>query len=143
MAQDNNQSKIPGFGRRPEGDDKSPRRGPKFSIYWVYGIVALFLVGYQLYKGATPTATVISDLQFRNEMLVKNDIQKLELVRNKDVVRVFIYKDSLNKPIYKSCWVTGGRSFQKQKGYIFSLKFLMPKPIPVLLWRSFIKNTVE
>lgn len=101
MAQDNNQSKIPGFGRRPEGDDKSPRRGPKFSIYWVYGIVALFLVGYQLYKGATPTATVISDLQFRNEMLVKNDIQKLELVRNKDVVRVFIYKDSLSKPIYK------------------------------------------
>ncbi len=101
MAQDNNQDKIPGFKKRPEGDDKSQRRGPKFSIYWVYGIVALLLVSYQLYKGATPTATVISDLQFRNEMLVKNDIQKLELVRNKDMVRVFINKDSLNKPIYK------------------------------------------
>jgi cell division protease FtsH len=101
MAQDNNQGKIPGFNKRTEGDDKSPRRGPKFSIYWVYGIVALLLVGYQLYNGATPTATVISDLQFRNEMLVKNDIQKLELVRNKDLVRVFINKDSLNKPIYK------------------------------------------
>ena len=101
MAKDNNQGKIPGFNKRPEGDDKSPRRGPKFSIYWVYGIVALLLVGYQLYNGATPTATVISDLQFRNEMLVKNDIQKLELVRNKDVVRVFINKDSLDKPIYK------------------------------------------
>ena len=101
MAQDNNQDKIPGFKKRSDGDDKSQRRGPKFSIYWVYGIVALLLVGYQLYNGATPTATVISDLQFRNEMLVKNDIQKLELVRNKDMVRVFINKDSLNKSIYK------------------------------------------
>lgn len=101
MIQDNNQDKYPGFKKRPEGDDKSQRKGPKFSIYWVYGIVALLLVGYQLYKGATPTATIISDLQFRDEMLVKNDIQKLELVRNKDLVRVFIKKDSLAKPLYK------------------------------------------
>lgn len=101
MAQDNNQDKIPGLKKRTDGDDKSKRPGPKFSIYWVYGIVALLLVGYQLYNGATPTATIISDLQFRNEMLVKNDIQKLELVRNKDLVRVYISKDSLNKPIYK------------------------------------------
>ncbi|MCO5241383.1 MAG: ATP-dependent zinc metalloprotease FtsH [Chitinophagaceae bacterium] len=101
MAQNNNQDKIPAFKKRTEGDDKSKRPGPKFSIYWVYGIVALLLVGYQLYNGATPTATPISDLQFRNEMLVKNDIQKLELVRNKDIVRVYISKDSLSKPIYK------------------------------------------
>jgi len=102
MAQNNNQDKIPGFKKRPtNGDDKSQRRGPKFSIYWIYGIVAILLVGYQLYNGATPTATTISDLQFRNEMLVNNDIQKLELVRNKDLIRVYINKDSLTKPIYK------------------------------------------
>lgn len=101
MMQDNNQDKLSGFKKKPDGDDKSQRKGPKFSIYWVYGIVALLLVGYQLYKGATPTATIISDLQFRNEMLEHNDIQKLELVRNKDLVRVFIKKDSLNKPVYK------------------------------------------
>ncbi|MBN8786182.1 MAG: ATP-dependent zinc metalloprotease FtsH [Terrimonas sp.] len=102
MAQDNNQSKIPGFNKRGEGgDDKSQKKGPRFSIYWVYGIVALTLVIVQLYKGVSPTATVITDLKFRNEMLASNDIQKLELVRNKDVVRVFVNKDSLNKKIYQ------------------------------------------
>ncbi|MFT3949636.1 MAG: ATP-dependent zinc metalloprotease FtsH [Agriterribacter sp.] len=102
MAQDNNQNKIPGFNKRGEGsDDKSQKKGPRFSIYWVYGIVALTLVIVQLYKGVSPTATVITDLKFRNEMLASNDIQKLELVRNKDVVRVFVNKDSLNKKIYQ------------------------------------------
>jgi len=75
MAQDNNQSKIPGFNKRGEGgDDKSQKKGPRFSIYWVYGIVALTLVIVQLYKGVSPTATVITDLKFRNEMLASNDI---------------------------------------------------------------------
>lgn len=103
MAQDNNQSKIPGLNKKndPAGDDKSSRR-PKFSIYWVYGILALLLVGYQLMKGVAPTATVVTDLKFRDEMLASNDIQKLELVRNKDVVRVYINKDSLNKEVYKT-----------------------------------------
>jgi cell division protease FtsH len=103
MAQDNNQGRIPGFNKRGEGgDDKSQKRGPKFNIYWIYGIVALLLVGYQLLNGVTPTATVITDLKFRNEMLENNDIQKLELVRNKDVVRVYVKKDSLYKDVYRS-----------------------------------------
>ena len=64
MAQDNNQGRIPGFNKRGEGgDDKSQKRGPKFNIYWIYGIVALLLVGYQLLNGVTPTATVITDLK--------------------------------------------------------------------------------
>ncbi|MGN6435096.1 MAG: ATP-dependent zinc metalloprotease FtsH [Agriterribacter sp.] len=106
MAQDNNQGNVPGFNKRggggEGGDDKNQRRGPKFNIYWVYGIVALLLVGYQLLKGVAPTANVITDLKFRDEMLVKNDIQKLELVRNKDVVRVYVYKDSLKKQVYRT-----------------------------------------
>lgn len=103
MAQDNNQGRIPGFNKRGEGgDDKSQKRGPKFNIYWIYGIVALLLVGYQLLNGVTPTATVITDLKFRNEMLENNDIQKLELVRNKDVVRVYVKKDSLYKDVYRT-----------------------------------------
>ena len=100
MAQDNNQNRIPGLNKRGDGDDKSQKKGPRFSIYWVYGIVALTLVFVQLYRGVTPTATVITDLKFRNEMLASNDIQKLELVRNKEVVRVYVNKDSLKKDIY-------------------------------------------
>ena len=101
MAQENDQGRMPGFNKRTEGgDDKTPRRGPRFSIYWVYGIVAIVLVGYQIYKGTSSNATITNDLVFRQQMLVNNDVDRLELVRNKDLVRVYIKKDSLFKPIY-------------------------------------------
>ncbi len=101
MAQENDQGRMPGFKRNEGGDDKSPKRGPRFSIYWIYGIVAVVLVGYQLFKGVNTPATVTNDLVFRQKMLSNNDVEKLELVRNKDLVRVYIKKDSLNKSMYR------------------------------------------
>ena len=42
MSQENKNSKLSG----PEKGD-SPRKGPKFSIYWVYGIIAVILLSAQ------------------------------------------------------------------------------------------------
>ena len=84
------------------GEDKgSFRKGPRFSIYWIYAIVAIFLIGYQVLKGVTPDARDITELTFRQEMLANNDVEKVEPVMNKNIVRVFIKKESLNKPYYK------------------------------------------
>ena len=61
-------SRFPGLNRSSgNGDDKSQRKGPKFSIYWIYALVALFLIGYQVLKGVTPDATNITELKFRQE----------------------------------------------------------------------------
>jgi AFG3 family protein len=43
----------------------------------------------------------ITELEFKQKMLVGNDVQKIEPVKNKGVIRVYIIKDSLNKPVYK------------------------------------------
>ena len=83
-------------------DEKNGRRGPKFSIYWIYAIVAIFLIGYQVMRGVTPEAIDIkSDLSFKQNMLAVNDVERIEPVMNRNVVRVYIKKDSLNKPYYK------------------------------------------
>ncbi len=45
MAQEpynrNDKSNLPRFNRQQPGDDpeQPPRKGPKFSIYWVYAII--------------------------------------------------------------------------------------------------------
>jgi len=84
------------------GEEKgSFRKGPKFSIYWIYAIVAIFLIGYQVLRGVTPDARDITELKFRQEMLANNDVEKVEPVMNKNIVRVFIRKDALNKSYYK------------------------------------------
>jgi cell division protease FtsH len=83
-------------------DEKNGRKGPKFSIYWIYAIVAIFLIGYQVMRGVTPDAIDIkSELSFRQNMLDKNDVERIEPVMNRNIVRVYIKKDSLNKPYYK------------------------------------------
>jgi len=84
------------------GDDKSGKKGPKFSIYWIYAIVAIFLIGYQVMRGVTPDARDIPELTFRQHMLMSNDVEKVEPVMNRNVVRVYIKKDSLNKAYYKN-----------------------------------------
>jgi cell division protease FtsH len=106
MPQNNmKQNERPGFPRfRPRaGDDNNPKKGPKFSIYWVWGIIALILFGYNIFGSAfAPDARKLdSELEFRNNMLDKGDVSRLVLVTNKNLVRVYIKKDSLDKPYYK------------------------------------------
>jgi cell division protease FtsH len=106
MSQEENknsqQSRFPGLNRSSNsGDDKNQRKGPRFSIYWIYALVALFLIGYQVLRGVTPDASTITELKFRQDMLSKNDVEKIEPVKNKDVVRIYVKKDSLNKMVYK------------------------------------------
>jgi cell division protease FtsH len=106
MPQENNKQNDKGnFPRfRPRGEEEGnggPRKGPKFSIYWVWGIIAAVLLGFQ-FLGFSPDAHHLdSELDFRNNMLEKGDVSKLVLVTNKNLVRVYIKKDSLDKAYYR------------------------------------------
>jgi cell division protease FtsH len=117
-------SRFPGMNRSSgNGDEKSQRKGPKFSIYWIYALVALFLIGYQVLKGVTPDATNITELKFRQEMLSRNHVVKIEPVKNKDVVRVFINKDSLNAQVYRDLLGEKFKYVYESKGPHFQFRY--------------------
>ena len=100
MAQEDQKNK-PNFLDRG-GDDKSPKKTPpRFSIYWVYAIIAVLLIGYQLMKVDSTDVTEITEQDFKETMLLDHDVQKIDLVRNKELVRVYITPDSLRKPFYQ------------------------------------------
>jgi cell division protease FtsH len=106
MPQDNlkqnDRSNFPRFRPKGDQDENNPRRGPKFSIYWIWGIIAAVLLGFQFFNGFSPDAHHLdSEQEFRNNMLEKGDVARLILVTNKNLVRVYIKKDSLDKPYYK------------------------------------------
>jgi AFG3 family protein len=50
----------------------------------------------------SPDAVQTNERDFRTDMLAKGDVDKLELIKNKELVRVFIKPESLNKPYYVS-----------------------------------------
>ncbi len=91
-------SKIP-FTNFGDDKDKSSRKPPKFNIYWIYGLIFAVLVGSTFIKNS-PDLTKTTEQEFINEMLAKGDVVKLEPVDNKNIVRIYIKSDSINKEFY-------------------------------------------
>jgi AFG3 family protein len=76
MAQDDKKVKkdfrnIPGI---PSGEDKPGRKGPKFSIYWIYAIIAVVLIGANFYN-MSPDAVQTNERDFRTECWQKETLK--------------------------------------------------------------------
>lgn len=103
MAQDENKPNDRNFPRMKPRDDNNPKKGPRFNIYWVWAMIFAVLVGFQFFGSFTPDAKPIeSEQEFRNKMLSQGDVERLVIVTNKNIVRVYINKDSLSKPYYRA-----------------------------------------
>ncbi len=86
---------------KPSGSDKenSPRKGPKFNIYWVYAIIAVILLAANFAR-FSPDTIETSPQEFMTDMLLQGDVEKLEFVSDKKTVKIYIKYDSLSKPFY-------------------------------------------
>ncbi len=82
---------------KEKGD--SPKKGPKFNIYWIYAIIGIVLFSAQFMR-FSPDRTTINEQDFMNNMLAKGDVEKIDIIKNKDRIRVYIKLDSLSKDYY-------------------------------------------
>ncbi len=94
----NDRKKLPKFSNRPptNGDGEAPKKGPRFSIYWVYAIIFTVLIGFQFLSPFTPNASQVNQYQFE-QMLANNDVQEYLIVSNRNLVRVTLKKEALPK----------------------------------------------
>ena len=72
---------------------------PKFNIYWVYGLIALSLLSARFFQMA-PDITTTTEQEFKQVMLLHGDVERLDFVDNKQIVRVYIKPDSIEKDFY-------------------------------------------
>ena len=93
-----NDKKLPKFSNRPnEGGDNTPRKGPRFSIYWVYAIIFAVLIGFQLFGGSlTSSNNQIDQTQF-DQMLKQQDVDKYIIISNRNKVRVKLKNEAIPK----------------------------------------------
>ncbi len=71
------------------GNDKGQRKGPRFNIYWVYGIMFLLLILIQFFSnglGSSPKQMTFRD--FKTQYLDKGIVDKI-IVVNKSEVEVY------------------------------------------------------
>ena len=91
----NDRSNLPRFNNRPTGDDNTPRKGPRFSIYWVYAIIFAVLIGFQLYNPFSSSLGKTTPNEFK-QMVLRGDVEKYTIISNRNIVKVFLTPASID-----------------------------------------------
>ncbi|MFN2438000.1 MAG: ATP-dependent zinc metalloprotease FtsH [Chitinophagaceae bacterium] len=93
-------TKLPKFtNRTPEGENNTPRKGPKFSIYWVYAIIFAVLIGFQLFGPFNSSSSEINQEDFE-QMMKEGDVAEYTVISNRNTVRVKLTKQALQSKKY-------------------------------------------
>ncbi len=77
----------------PQSEDPNKKKS-KFNIYWIYGIVLLVIISYNMFRNVSSTGIETDQLKFY-EMLKQGDVKEIKTIRNKKMVRIFLQPDSL------------------------------------------------
>ncbi|GAB1307436.1 ATP-dependent zinc metalloprotease FtsH [Urechidicola sp. KH5] len=80
-------------------DNKEQNKLPKFSSYWIYGLIIAVIIGFQMMRGVSTISNELSENKFE-EILNDNDIAKIDII-NKDLAYITLKADALTKEKYK------------------------------------------
>lgn len=78
------------------GKNNDPKKKPRVSIYWVYGVLFALIIGYNLMYHSGNSGIEVDNTQFY-EMLKRGDIDQIKIIRNKKIVRVTINTQKLKE----------------------------------------------
>ena len=80
--------------RKPQ---KKKKKIPKFNLYWIYGIIAFFMIS-MLFTNEIGSLSVETNEQTLIYNYIKNkDVEKIEIIQNKNIARIFIKEESLSE----------------------------------------------
>ncbi|WP_299801117.1 ATP-dependent zinc metalloprotease FtsH [uncultured Maribacter sp.] len=82
-------------------ENKTNPKKPKFSSWWIYGLVAVLLIGFQLFNSddlANTNKTTTSELQ---QYLRNGDVKKILIITNTNQAKVFLKDEAIAKDVHK------------------------------------------
>ncbi len=82
-------------------ENNSNPKKPKFSSWWIYGLIIVLILGFQLLNSgnfASTKTTTTSELQ---EFLRNGDISKILIITNTNQAKVFLTEEALGKDVHK------------------------------------------
>ncbi|MCO5230589.1 MAG: ATP-dependent zinc metalloprotease FtsH [Chitinophagales bacterium] len=83
----------------PQNSNKTPKKS-KFNLYWIYAIIIIFLLGYQLTNFNSTVKEISLTSQSFKELLTSGDIKKIVIV-NDDNAEIYLKESALEKEKYK------------------------------------------
>ncbi len=82
-------------------DNNTNPKKPKFSSWWIYGLILVLVIAFQLFGSgnlSTTKKTTTSELQ---EYLRNGDISKILIITNTRQAKVFLTDEALQKSVHK------------------------------------------
>jgi len=86
-------------GNEGKGENPIPDGKPKFNYYWIYGIIALLLLGLNFYTFSNSGTKDMNRSAF-DEALRNQDVEKIKIINGQNAY-VTLTKEALTKSIYK------------------------------------------
>ncbi|HVG17150.1 MAG TPA: ATP-dependent zinc metalloprotease FtsH [Chitinophagaceae bacterium] len=93
---EDNKPRLPKFINKSSGDGDNPRKGPKFSIYWVYAIIFAILIGVQVFSPFSSSTVPIQQEEFE-QMMKEGDIKDYTIISNRNLVKVTLQEAAVAK----------------------------------------------
>jgi AFG3 family protein len=146
MNQQNSKKKF-GPDIPPAGEDPNKKKN-RFNIYWIYGILFVAIVAWNMVRGVSPEGIATDKLKFY-EMVRQGDVEKITIISNKtpSIVRVFLKADSLKakESFYRTLWTDedASKKFESlKKAKIHQLFFTIgdPKTFEAQMQEEFYKQ---
>ncbi len=82
-------------------ENNTPQKKPKFSSWWIYGLIAILLIGYQFFGSGNFAATKKTTTSELQEYLRNGDIAKILIITNTNQAKVFLHEEALLKDVHK------------------------------------------
>tara|TARA_R110002051_G_scaffold241712_1_gene302064 strand:+ start:33332 stop:35335 length:2004 start_codon:yes stop_codon:yes gene_type:complete len=82
-------------------NNTSPKK-PKFNSWWIYGIIAILLIGFQIFSSTNLSSTEKTTTSKLQDYLRNGDVAKILIVTNTRQAKVFLTEEALTKDVHKT-----------------------------------------
>jgi cell division protease FtsH len=112
------EKQFPRFPSNRNRENGNNRKGPKFSIYWVYAIIFAVLIGFGMFGPFTTSMAKTNFLDFK-EMIAAGEVSRYEIVDNKKTVKIYLKEESLKKYENQLSKNIGGKTSKEGPHFYF------------------------
>lgn len=84
-----------------ENNSNTPKK-PRFSSWWIYGVVVALIIGFQFIGGSSFSSTEKTTTSELQEYLRNGDISEILIITNTRQAKVFLTEEALQKDVHRN-----------------------------------------
>ncbi|MEP3208560.1 MAG: ATP-dependent zinc metalloprotease FtsH [Maribacter sp.] len=108
-----------------ENNNNTNPKKPKFNSWWIYGLIAVVLIGFQFVGSSSFNNTSETTTSELHEFLRNGDVDKILVINNTRQAKVFLTEEALTKEVHKD--VSGKPAFLGSSNPQYMVKFGDPQ----------------